>query len=128
MTIQRKIGVKPEFGTCVAGNYSLPISTKLLAQQVQKAAKQQAEADGRSRPTMFDVYAAALEAAALVIAAGGNCAGVGGTPLTEHSLVYIPNDTHTLLSVLAVEKQTTLQQLVPAALQLGLEILSGQKS
>ena len=122
--IEREIGTRPAAGTCVSSSFWLPVSTKVLAQQVTKRAKQVAEAADRPRPTAFDVYAAALRIAAANIAKGGSVKPIPGTPLVEYTLVYIPNDIHKLLTKIAADKETSLQQLVPAAMQKGLEMLS----
>lgn len=121
--IEREIGTRPAAGTCISSSFWLPISTKMLAQQVLKKAKQVAEAAKQPRPTAFDVYAAALRIAAANIAKGGSVKPIPSTPLVEYTLVYIPNDVHRMLSKIASSKETTLQQLVPAAVQKGLELL-----
>jgi hypothetical protein len=121
--IKREIGVRPEPGTCIAGNYFLPLAVKNEAQAVTKRYRRIAKQAGVELPTVFDIYAHALKVA---IAAGGHAntkkpARDTMFPMTESTLVYIPYATHDDLSLLALTSKTTLQAVVPMLIQQGLQ-------
>lgn len=121
--IKREIGVRPEPGTCIAGNFFLPLAVKNEAQAATKRARRAAKASGEDMPTVFDIYAHALK---LALAAGGNFkANKPGRdtmfPMTESTLVYIPYAVHDELSVFVANNKTTMQAVVPGLIQQGLQ-------
>jgi hypothetical protein len=121
--IKREIGVRPKPGTCIAGNYFLPLAVKNEAQAITKRYRRIAKQAGIELPTVFDIYAHALKVA---IAAGGHVntkkpARDTMFPMTESTLVYIPYATHDELSVFVVNNKTTMQAVVPMLIQQGLQ-------
>lgn len=129
--IKREIGVRPEPGTCIAGNYFLPLAVKNEAQVVTKRMRRTAKAEQLELPTVFDVYATALRLGL----AGGGGGKIGSAkptrdtmfPMTESTLVYIPYAVHDQLSIFVVNNKTTMQVAVPALIQQGLQKINKAK-